>query len=63
MLGRNAVVVLVAGLIGFALVKYMPSNNNLPITLVDYRNEGQLPSFHAPNVTVENIKVRIDYDR
>lgn len=51
-----------AGLIGLALVKYMPDNDNLPITLVDYKNEGQLPSFHAPNVTVHNIKVRIDYD-
>ncbi len=56
--GRNAVVVLIAGLICFGVKGYYGNwHTDLPITPVNY-NEGSLPFLHVPDVTWKNIKVQ-----
>lgn len=45
------------GLIGLAVVSYTGTFDNIPLTLVDYQSENQLPPFALPNVTVHNIEV------
>ena len=58
---RNAVVVIVAALIGFALKSVYPEDKEFPITLVDYGNNGQLPRPTVPDLSLSNIKVRFPW--
>jgi sodium-independent sulfate anion transporter 11 len=54
--GRNAVIIFIGGLIGLSIVEYNGGFYNLPMTLVKYETEGELPDFIVPNVTISNIK-------
>lgn len=57
MLGRNAVIVLLAALIGYSVVKSVDGGSQHILTLVNYTKEGENPPFEVPPLNISNIKV------
>lgn len=57
MLGRNAVIVLLAALIGYSVVQFVGGDSQHILTLVNYTKEGVYPPFEVPPLNISNIKV------
>ena len=58
-LGRNAVIVILAGLVGLSVAEFYGSKDQDILSLVNYtKDDGiELPPVFIPALTIDNIKV------